>query len=145
MSSTILKSRIPGHPTITLTGPQGVGKTLFAMALGRALRCSHVIDGEHVNGEPHHEHADVPLDGALIVCDEAGGDLSIVIHTRAGFHALLKALEIPLEYRPPYSTQSAPGPGLHVHLSGPEGALRKLWRETVFVGTTNERNQDSRG
>lgn len=104
-------SRIPGHPTIVLIGPQGCGKTLFAKALAMKLGSTHVIDAENVNGMPTEGAAAVPRDGALVIGDEPGGDLTITAHTQAGFDALVMALGIPLSHRPPYSRESVRGPG----------------------------------
>lgn len=107
----IAPSRIPGKPTIVLVGPQACGKTLFAKALAMKLSNTHVIDGPDVNGVTMSAEACVPHDGALVIGDQDGGDLTITVHTQAGFDALLTALRIPLSHRRPYSHESVRGPG----------------------------------
>ncbi|KON79394.1 ATP-binding protein [Azoarcus sp. PA01] len=110
---TINPSRIPGCPTIVLVAPQGCGKTLFSKVLAMKLGCSYVIEDGEINGVPVSIADHVPHDGGLVLGrhGERGGDLTITAHTEAGFHALLRALRIPLTHRLPYSTESAPGPG----------------------------------
>jgi hypothetical protein len=112
MPSTILKSRIPGRPTVVLIAPQGAGKTLFSAALTHSFKCTHCIDEDLINGLPHEPRGDVPHDGALVMGIEGdGGDLTITAHTQAGFDALVTALGIPLSHRPPHSRDSVRGPG----------------------------------
>lgn len=131
--SNIPPSRIPAKPTIVLIGPQGCGKTLFAKALAVRFDSTHVIDGDDVNGEPMAGAASIPRDGALVIGDQWGGDLTITAHTQAGFDALVMALGIPLSHRPPYSRESVRGPGEYEAL-----------RHPALIGTTNERDY-SRG
>lgn len=130
-------SRIPGCPTVVIIAPQGIGKTLFSKALAIRLGNSHVIEDGTINGIPVNLADDVPHDGALVLGShgEGGGDLTITAHTEAGFRALIQALRIPLTHRPPYATESLPGPG-------PEWPERS---GDVFIGTTNERDYGSRG
>lgn len=111
---SIAPSRIPARPTIVLVGPLGIGKTLFSLAIAGKLGCTHVIDGKMINGDPMHDAQDTPRDGALVI-DEAGGDLTIVAHTQAGFDALVAALGIPLKHRPSYSTEMVRGPDPDFH------------------------------
>ena len=111
MTTSAHPSRIPGSPTIVLIGPQGCGKTLFAKALAMKFSATHVISAATVNNVPVEDAATIPRDGALVIGDQPGGDLTLIAHTQAGFDALVAALGIPLSHRPPYSRESIRGPG----------------------------------
>ncbi|MCK2086948.1 hypothetical protein MXC99_01930 [Thauera aromatica] len=140
-------SRIPGRPTIVLLAPQGTGKTLFSAALTTRLNCTHCLDDRALNGAPTIEGADIPHDGALVLGIEGGGgDLTITVHTQAGFDALLTALRIPLEHRPPYAKQAERGPGPDFGWGTSPAGEERRWppRAAVFIGTTNEPLQPPR-
>ncbi|NMG64908.1 hypothetical protein GPA19_08110 [Azoarcus indigens] len=144
-------SRIPGRPTLVLLGPQGIGKSLFAAALTKRLGCTHCLDGDDVNGAPKEEGAVIPHDGALVInVDGGGGDLTITANTQAGFDALVNALGIPAQHRPPYAKAPQPGPGPEFGwdvLFPPKRFYpptpSQIACEVVFAGTTNEASQPS--
>lgn len=77
-------------PTIFLIGPQGCGKSTHAQAFARAFGCTHVIDGESLNGFDVDDPAAIPREGALIIGPERAedclhADLVIEARTKAGF------------------------------------------------------------
>lgn len=110
-SCNISPSRIPGSPTIVLIGPQGCGKTLFAKALAMKFSATHVLSAATVNNVPVEDADTIPRDGALVIGNQPGGDLTLTAHTKAGFVALVAALGIPLTHRPPGVDVSVFGPG----------------------------------
>lgn len=77
-------------PTVLLIGPQGCGKSTHAQAFARAFGCTHVIDGESLNGLDVDDPAAIPRKGALIIGPERAedcprADLVIEARTKAGF------------------------------------------------------------
>lgn len=104
-------SDIPKRPTIVICGPQGCGKTVFSEALSLRFQTTSIFDDGNINGVPVDPTNLIQRDGGLVLgTDVTGGDLEIIVHTQAGFDALIKALRIPLEHRPAYSKDFAPGP-----------------------------------
>jgi len=103
-------------PTVFLIGPQGCGKSTHAQAFARAFGCTHVIDGESLNGLDVDDPAAIPRKGALIIGPERAedcprADLVIEARTKAGFDKAVALL--------PQRGTSWP-------------------RAAVFIGTTNE-------
>ncbi|MDO9596714.1 MAG: hypothetical protein Q7J47_03240 [Azoarcus sp.] len=79
----------PEAPTVLLIAPQGCGKSIQANAFAKVLGCTHVIEGETLNGFDVDNPADIPRAGALVITTERdwGGkaDLIIEARTKAGF------------------------------------------------------------
>ena len=86
----------PVAPTVALIGPQGCGKSTHAAAFAKALGCTHVIDGETLNGFDVDNPADTPRAGALVITTERaqGGDADLIIEarTKAGFDKVVSLL-----------------------------------------------------
>lgn len=81
---------LPPAPTVVLIGPQGCGKSTHAQAFAKALGCTHVIDGESLNGFDVDDPAAILREGALIIGPECAedcprADLVIEARTKAGF------------------------------------------------------------
>jgi hypothetical protein len=77
-------------PTVVLIGPQGCGKSTHAQAFAQAFGCTHVIDGESLNGFDVDDPAAITREGALIIGPERTedcprADLVIEARTKAGF------------------------------------------------------------
>lgn len=76
--------------TVVLIGPQGCGKSTHAQAFARAFGCTHVIDGQSLNGFDVDDPAAITREGALIIGPERAedcpcADLVIEARTKAGF------------------------------------------------------------
>lgn len=103
-------------PTVVLIGPQGCGKSTHAQAFAQAFGCTHVIDGESLNGLDVDDPAAITREGALIIGPERAedcprADLVIEARTKTGFDKAVALLP----------------------------KRRARWpRAAVFIGTTNE-------